>query len=178
MLNERQKKALENAMRFCDHQTHYSPANCCRGLEWTSIGSFWPALYKNEKGREQTQEFILKSIEDKIKVSSIHYKIHKKTNLLSAFLLKYSNDIQTPFLKAKDETEDDLLTVLLSKRIIASVFKKRINRNTMGYQFNDQDGKQILMFESHSFQMTHPLIPVFMDDSRRFEVVEGNIFLY
>jgi hypothetical protein len=62
-------------------------------------------------------------------VSSIHYKIHKKTNLLSAFLLKYSNDIQTPFLKAKDEIEDDLLTVLLSKRIIASVFKKRINRN-------------------------------------------------
>ena len=55
-------------------------------------------------------------MEEKIKVMSFHFKLSKKTKKLSAFKIQYSHGIQTPVMKAKDETEDDMQNVTLTKK--------------------------------------------------------------
>ena len=75
---------------------------------------------------------LLKFIQEKIKVSSFHFKLSKKTKKLSAFKIQYSHDIQTPFLKANDENEDEMQTVILKKKqYIAKQCIKRIDKITL-----------------------------------------------
>ena len=81
---------------------------------------------------------LLKFNEEKIKVNSINYKLSKKTNKLSAFKLNYNHGVETPLMKAKDETEEDMQTVTLTKKqLIAKQVYKRIDRVTKEYQFFD-----------------------------------------
>ena len=57
---------------------------------------------------------------------------------MSAFQLKYTQGIQTPVFKAKNETEDDMQTVTLTKKqLITKIFMKRIDKTTMEYQLID-----------------------------------------
>ena len=80
----------------------------------------------------------LKVFEEKIKVTSFHYKLSKITKKVSAFKIQYTHGIQTPLMKAKDETEDDMQTVTLTKKqIIAKIFYERIDRDTLENQFFD-----------------------------------------
>ena len=69
---------------------------------------------------------LLKFNEEKIKVNSINYKLSKKTNKLSAFKLNYNHGVETPLMKAKDETEEDMQTVTLTKKqlIAKQVYKE------------------------------------------------------
>ena len=81
---------------------------------------------------------LLKFNEEKIKVNSINYKLSKKTNKLSAFKLNYNHGVETPLMKAKDETEENMQTVTLKKKqLIAKQVYKRIDRVTKEYQFFD-----------------------------------------
>ena len=108
---------------------------CCPGIQAISC---WPPLYKDEKTRESTLELLLKFSEEKIKVISIHYKLSKKTKKLSAFKIQYAQGIQTHVFKAKDETEDDMQTVTLTKKqFIAKLVQKRIDRTSFEYQLID-----------------------------------------
>ena len=88
---------------------------------------------------------ILKFIEEKIKVSSFHFKLSKKTKKLSALKIQYTHGIQTPVMKAKDETEDDMQIVTLKKKqSIAKLFFKRIDKIGIEYQFIDKNDYLIL----------------------------------
>jgi hypothetical protein len=81
---------------------------------------------------------ILKFTEEKIKVSSIHYKLYAKTKKLSAFKMDYTHGIQAPLMKASDETDDNMQTITLTKKqLIDKVCRKRIDRITLEYQFID-----------------------------------------
>ena len=59
---------------------------------------------------------VLKFMEEKIKVTHISYKLSKKAKKVSAFQIRYNHGIQTLLIKSKGETEDDLLTVTLTKK--------------------------------------------------------------
>ena len=51
---------------------------------------------------------------------------------MNAFQIQYSHGIQTPLIKAKDETEDDIQTVTLTKKqSIAKLVAKRIDKITL-----------------------------------------------
>lgn len=58
----------------------------------------------------------LKSIEEKIKVSSIQFKLCKNTKRLSAFKIQYTSGQQSTLMKAKEETDDDVQTVALKNK--------------------------------------------------------------
>ena len=108
---------------------------------------------------------VLKFIEIKIKVSSFHFKISKKTKRLSAFKIHYTNGIQTTLIKAKDETEDDMQSVTLTKKqFIAKVCKKRIDKITKEYQFIDQNDNIIIGFPCHYPQLKDQF-GTYIDDS-------------
>ena len=112
--------------------------DCCLGLEYIESTSFWPPFFKDEKTRESTLDFLLKFSEEDIKVASIHYKLSKKTKKLSAFKIQYDQGVKTPVFKAKDETEDDMHIIAFTKKqYITRLFKKRIDRMTLEYQFAD-----------------------------------------
>ena len=89
-------------------------------------------------------------MEDKIKVVRIHYKLSKTTNKVSAFKIEYNHGVQTPLLKAKNETEDDMQTVTLAKKqSIAKYMLKPVNKTTMECRFMDQNDMIILRFQYH-----------------------------
>ena len=125
--------------------THWTNPNgykrespCCPGAPRTKSAAFWPSLFTDEKATKQTTELILKVVEEKIKVCSIHFKLSKKTEKLSAFQIQYSHGVQTTMMKAKDETDDDMQIVTLKKKqFIAKLFYKRIDRTTMEFQYFD-----------------------------------------
>ena len=78
-------------------------------------------------------------------MSSIHFKLSKKTKKLSAFQIQYTNGIKTTVLKAKDEREDDMQTVALQKKQrIAKLFGKRIDKITRELRLIDQNDNLIL----------------------------------
>jgi|LakMenE01Jun11ns_1017448.scaffolds.fasta_scaffold7525698_1 hypothetical protein len=57
---------------------------------------------------------------------------------MSAFKIQYTHGIQSRLLKTKDETEDGMQIVNLKKKqIIAKVFYKRADMNTLELQFID-----------------------------------------
>ena len=57
---------------------------------------------------------------------------------MSAFKIQYTHGIQSRLLKTKDETEDGMQIVNLKKKqIIAKVFYKRADKNTLELQFID-----------------------------------------
>ena len=96
---------------------------------------------------------LLKFIEEKIKVSSFHFKLSKKAKKLSAFKIQYTQNIQTPLFKASDETEDDMQTVTLTKKQrIVKKFVKRIDKITKEIQFFDQNDNLILGLPYYSPQ--------------------------
>ena len=84
-------------------------------------------------------------MEDKIKISSFHFKLSKNINKLSAFKIQYTHGVQTTLLKAMNETTDDMQSVTLTKKqSIAKLFFKRIDKITAEYQFIDQNDNLIL----------------------------------
>ena len=81
---------------------------------------------------------LLKFNEEKIKVNSINYKLSKKTNKLSAFKLNYNHGVETPLMKAKGETEEDMQTVTLTKKqCIAKVLYMRMDKLIKEYRYFD-----------------------------------------
>ena len=79
-----------------------------------------------------------KYIEEKIKVTSIRYKLFTKNKKVNAFQMRYSHGIQTPLIKAKDETEDDIQIITLTKKqSITKLVAKRIYKITLEWQFID-----------------------------------------
>ena len=80
MLSYHQKTGFGVLIIWCDIKPYIdSPLKCCPGLNVAEYCSSWPPWFKDEKQREQTLDLQLKFIEEKIKVSSIHYKISKRT---------------------------------------------------------------------------------------------------
>ncbi len=59
---------------------------------------------------------LLKFFEENVKVTAIHYKLSLKTKKLSAFKISFTHGIQSALMKAKNETEEDMQTVTLSKK--------------------------------------------------------------
>jgi hypothetical protein len=52
--------------------------------------------------------------------------------------MQFTHGIQTILFKAKDETEDGMEIVTLTKKhLIAKIFSKRIDKMTIEYQFSD-----------------------------------------
>lgn len=87
----------------------------------------------------------MKFVEQTIKVNSIHYKLSPKTKKLSAFKIQYTHGIQTPLIKAKDETDNDMQTVMFTKKqFIAKLFTKRLDKNNLELQFIDANDNIIL----------------------------------
>ena len=69
---------------------------------------------------------------------------------MSAFKIQYNQGIETPILKAKDETENEMQTVTLKKKqFIAQLVRNRIDRTTREYEFIDQNDNIIVSFRCH-----------------------------
>ncbi len=83
-------------------------------------------------------ELNLKFSEEYVKVISIHFKLSKKSQKLSAFKIQYNHGIHSTLMKANDETEDDMQIVTLKKKqLIAKLVTKRIDKMTLEFQFID-----------------------------------------
>ena len=139
LLSDQLKKAVNDGMSICNQEGFkVKESPCCPGIQAFEAISCWPPLYNDEKAKELTLELLLKFSEEKIKVISFHYKLSKKTKMLSALQVKYTQGIQTPVFKANDETEDEMQTFTLSKKqLIAKLVLKRIDRTTKEWQFID-----------------------------------------
>ena len=67
--------------------------------------------------------------------------------------MQYTHGVQTTLIKAKDETEMNMQTVILTKKqSIAKLFRKRIDKITIEFQFIDQNDNLILKLPCHFSQ--------------------------
>lgn len=163
-------------MKLRDSNSIDISSDCCPGIKLKETESFWPPLYKDEKTKEPICDLILKFAEEKIKMSSIHYKLCPKTKKLSAFKIQYTHGVETPLLIAKHETEDDMqIFTLKKKQLIAKMYWKRIDKTTKEAQFIDQNDDLILSLRCYSFKQ---YIGRYADDSFKLAILEGNTFLY
>ena len=62
-------------MKIRDPDTFVVELRCCQGLKFIEAMSSWPPFFKDEKTEESNLDLVLKFLEEKIKVSSIHYKL-------------------------------------------------------------------------------------------------------
>ena len=117
-------------------------------------------------------------MEEKIKVTHISYKLSKKAKKVSAFQIRYNHGIQTLLIKSKGETEDDLLTVTLTKKQwIAKMSVIRTDKTTKEYRFIDQHSNDIVRLPFFSHQ-SRDCYGRYKEDSIDIEILDGNIFIY
>jgi hypothetical protein len=81
-------------------------------------------------------------------------------------------------MKAYDETEDEIQTVTLSKKqYIDKVFFKRIDKFQLECTFIDQNDNEIVRLPCHQPQQKDQF-GRYREDSDRFKILDGNIFMY
>ena len=137
-LETKSKQRMGEALTMCDPKSYVNPSGCCIGTKFIDTGSFWPMLWSDVKSREFVVSLILKFTTNNVKVNAIHYKLSKKTKKLSAFQIQYSHGILTTLMKAKNETEDDMQIVTLSKKqTIAKLSMQRVDKHSREFQFID-----------------------------------------
>ena len=122
-------------------------ASCCPRLTSSEAETFWPRLKKGTVIPEDTIDLALKWFQTRFKLQGFNYKVSKQTNRLTLLQVVFTDGIKGPIIKAKNETEENIQTVLLQDgQYVTSLIKIRISHVDIKHSFLDQNDKVVLSY--------------------------------
>ena len=124
------------------------PSICCPQLPAKEAKTWQPRL-KQSNGLipEETLDLALKWFQTRFKLQGFNYKVSKQTNRLTLLQVVFTDGIKGPIIKAKNETEENIQTVLLQDgQYVTSLIKIRISHVDIKHSFLDQNDKVVLSY--------------------------------